>query len=130
MNLPHFACAALNAGDEMIPAPAWKAKPPPAFGSGKLGTPFERMHLANASARGGGPELGPVEAALGAAPPVAVVEPGLDADPHAASMTEQPTTASNIAGFGRPPAALDAALHVWSVCRTGRTFDVVVRPSR
>jgi hypothetical protein len=45
----HFACAVLNAGDaESIPALKWK--PPPGFGSGKLGTPLERMHSANASA--------------------------------------------------------------------------------
>jgi hypothetical protein len=47
MKCRHFACAALNAGDEgFIPALAWKRKPPPAFGSGKLGTPLARMHLA------------------------------------------------------------------------------------
>ena len=63
MNLRHFACAALNAGDEMIPARAWNSKPPPGFGSGKLETPLARMHLANASAPGG-PALGPVEPAL------------------------------------------------------------------
>ncbi len=41
----HFDCAALNAGDEAsIPAP--REKPPLALGSGKLGTPFERMHWA------------------------------------------------------------------------------------
>jgi hypothetical protein len=129
INFPHFACAALNAGDETVPALAWKAKPPPAVGSGKLGTPFERMHLANASAPGG-PELGAVEAAPGASPPVAVDEPGLDTDPHAASTTEQPTTASRVADFARPPAALDAAADIWSICRTDRTFDVVLRPGR
>jgi hypothetical protein len=43
----HFACAALNAGDEgFIPAPTWN--PPLGFGSGKLGTPLERMHAAKA----------------------------------------------------------------------------------
>src|SRR5271170_4608846 len=47
MSLRHFACAALNAGDEgFISALAWKAKPPLPLGSGKLGRPLERMHLA------------------------------------------------------------------------------------
>jgi hypothetical protein len=49
-SLWHFACAALNAGDEgSTPASVWKRKPPPALGSGKLGTPLARMHLAKAS---------------------------------------------------------------------------------
>src|SRR5580693_5460981 len=43
----HVACAALNAGDaRSIPALTWK---PPPVGSGKLGTPLERMHLVYAS---------------------------------------------------------------------------------
>jgi hypothetical protein len=47
----HFARAAWNAGDEgSTPVPAWKTKPPPALGSGKLGTPFARMHRAYFSA--------------------------------------------------------------------------------
>jgi hypothetical protein len=54
MNFWHFACAALNAGDEVIEALAWKLKPPPEFGSGKSGTPLERMQFANASALDGG----------------------------------------------------------------------------
>jgi hypothetical protein len=48
MYLWHFACAAANAGDETPEALAWKLKPPPGFGSGKFGTPFERMQFANA----------------------------------------------------------------------------------
>jgi hypothetical protein len=51
MSLAHFDCAERNAGDEgKTPLPSWK--PPPGFGSGKLGTPLARMQLANAS----GPE--------------------------------------------------------------------------
>jgi hypothetical protein len=51
----HFACAALNAGDEgSIPALRWKRKPPSGFGSGKLGTPAERMQPANASVAAAG----------------------------------------------------------------------------
>ena len=49
----HFACAALNAGAAgLLPAGMGNRAPPPALGSGKLGTPLARMHLANAS----GPE--------------------------------------------------------------------------
>ena len=56
----HFARAALNAGDEgLIPAPTGKRNPPPGFGSGKLGTPLERMHLANASPRPAPGAVGP-----------------------------------------------------------------------
>ena len=45
MSFWHFACAALNAGDEgLIPARLRTALPP-GFGSGKLGTPLARMHL-------------------------------------------------------------------------------------
>ncbi len=51
MKCRHFVCAVLNAGDVgFIPALVWKRKSPPAFGSGKLGTPLARMHLARASA--------------------------------------------------------------------------------
>ena len=48
MSLRHFACAALNAGDLGSIQRARTGKPPLAFGSGKLGTPLERMHLAKA----------------------------------------------------------------------------------
>ena len=45
-NFWHFACAASNAGHERsVPAGIWK--PPLALGSGKLGTPWERMHCEN-----------------------------------------------------------------------------------
>jgi hypothetical protein len=50
MNFWHFSCAALNAGDELREGLARKLKSPPGFGSGKLGTPWERMQFANASA--------------------------------------------------------------------------------
>ena len=47
----HFALAALNAGAAgLAPAGISKSCPPPSGGSGKLGTPLARMHLANASA--------------------------------------------------------------------------------
>ena len=50
MNFWHFACAALNTGDVgLIPATVWNLAPPPGCGSGKLGTPFARIHLAKAS---------------------------------------------------------------------------------
>jgi hypothetical protein len=73
MNLWHFVCAALNAGDEAVAALAWNAKPPPGDGSGKLDTPLARMHLENASAPGR-PAPGAVEPELLAPPPVAVLE--------------------------------------------------------
>ena len=48
----HFACAVLNAGAAgLVAAGMAKSAPPPALGSGKLGTPLARMHLANASGR-------------------------------------------------------------------------------
>ncbi len=47
-SLRHFACAALNAGDDgSIPEFDGIWMPPPPVGSGKFGTPFERMHSAN-----------------------------------------------------------------------------------
>jgi hypothetical protein len=49
MSFWHFACAALNPGEDgFVPALSWKP-PSPGSGSGKLGKPLERMHLANAS---------------------------------------------------------------------------------
>jgi len=49
-SLVHFARAASNAGDDgSIAPPTWKVAPSEEPGSGKLVTPFERMHLANAS---------------------------------------------------------------------------------
>ena len=47
MSLRHFACAALNAGDEGFIS-ACLAEASAAIGSGKLGRPLERMHLAKA----------------------------------------------------------------------------------
>jgi hypothetical protein len=68
----HFACAALNAGDERsIPGPSWK---PPPLGSGKLGTLLERMHLAYAS-NADCTSPGPDEPEPAAASPVAVLDP-------------------------------------------------------
>jgi hypothetical protein len=47
MSLRHFACAALKADDEgSIPLPIGIWKSPPVPGSGKLGTPSDRMHSA------------------------------------------------------------------------------------
>jgi hypothetical protein len=54
--------------------------PPPELGSGKFGTPCERMQLAKAS-----PE-----------PPAAAPCPGLLDDPHAAMAGTQPNAASTI----------------------------------
>jgi hypothetical protein len=43
----------LNAGDEG-PDPGVSSKPPLVLGSGKLGTPLERMHCANSNSSGKG----------------------------------------------------------------------------
>ena len=99
----HVARAALNAGDDgLSPAPAWKRKPPPAFGSGKLGTPLMRMHWAYFSASrcncvglAGEPELGaPLLAVVLLAAPVDVVvlRLAIDGDfepPHPAASNER-----------------------------------------
>lgn len=46
----HFACAARTAGDDgSTPEPGENSKPPPDDGSGKFGTPCERMHTEYAS---------------------------------------------------------------------------------
>jgi len=66
----------------MNPALAWKSKPPPGCGSGKLDTPLARMHLANASAPGG-PALDPV---VVAAPALDAVEPTVLALPTVAPV--------------------------------------------
>lgn len=47
-SFPHFACAALKLGDEGS-MPALSLSPPAGLGSGKLGTPSERMQLAKAT---------------------------------------------------------------------------------
>ena len=45
----HRACAILNEGaNGLMLEPAASLMPPPALGSGKLGTPCERMHSENA----------------------------------------------------------------------------------
>ena len=78
----HFACAAWNAGDEGLIA-AGMRKPPPGLGSGKLGTPLERMHLANASPGPPAPEAAEPELAAPALvvllDPAAVAEAALGA---------------------------------------------------
>ena len=51
-SLWHCACAALNAGENGLMFEPWAMlMPPPALGSGKLGTPCERMHSENAKKR-------------------------------------------------------------------------------
>src|SRR5580693_9318754 len=50
MSFWHFTCAALAAGAPRLSPDVLKRKPRPGCGSGKLGTPLARMHLANASA--------------------------------------------------------------------------------
>jgi hypothetical protein len=119
MSLWHFACAALNAGDVMSPALAWKRKPPPAFGSGKLGTPLARMHLAKATpARSGlaalsGDELAPPELAdEGPFPEERCATVGLDEPPQPASAS---TTLRRAAPLSRR-ARGGVSLLVWMVC--------------
>jgi len=123
----HFACAVLNGGDEgSIPVPTWKRKPPPAFGSGKLGTPLARMHSAyfsesccNCVWLGAEPELAaPLVVFVLPAAPVDVVVPMLAIDgdfepPHPAasnekharapSNNEQRTLEPNIGSNGSTP---------------------------
>jgi hypothetical protein len=68
-NFWHLACAALNAGDECS-APGGREKPPP-LGSGKSGTPLDRMQWANSSSCDvkspgpGGPPVDPDEDDVG-----------------------------------------------------------------
>jgi hypothetical protein len=83
------------------------------------------MHFENASSPDP-PAPGAVEPELAAVVLVARTEEapreaGVDAAPQAASTSEQPTTASDVASFGRPRAWLDVVLRIPSVCQTGRT---------
>ena len=81
--LLHALWADWNAGDSgLIPEPTGILTPPPPPGSGKFGTPCERMQSAN---------LIPVEA-----PPAPVDE--LDEEPHAATASTQPARASERTG--------------------------------
>src|SRR5580658_5455108 len=87
-NFLHFACAALKAGERgSIPASRRKRKPPLALGSGKLGTPPERMHLTNASSAACG-ELAPAGAA--ARSPLAPRDPVFAARRATPALEEEP----------------------------------------
>jgi hypothetical protein len=80
--LEHAFWASWNAGDwGSIPELELIWIPPPALGSGKFGTPCERMQSANL---------------IGAEPPLALEE--LAEDPHALSASAQPTAASATTG--------------------------------
>jgi hypothetical protein len=87
MSFWHFACATLNAGAAgLFPTGMGNRAPPPGLGSGKLVTPFARMHLANAS----GPEPlspGVVEPELAARSPVVVTVGLPELPPHPAART-------------------------------------------
>jgi hypothetical protein len=74
--------AALNAGENgLSPDPPLNWMPPPGLGSGKFGTPCERMHCEKATGR-----------------PLATVDvPGLLAEPHAEMTTAQLRAAIAIA---------------------------------
>jgi len=73
----HALRADLNAGAcGLIPVPARLSPPPPSLGSGKVGTPLARMQSANFSPR------------------EALPWPVVCDDPHPATATTQPTTAS------------------------------------
>ncbi len=132
MSFWHFSCAALNAGDEGL-IPARENSPPrPGFGSGKLGTPLARMHLANAS----GPDPaapGAVEPELVAPPPVAVLDTAVGAARRARRRSGRAGRASPASSHqdaahecydgehAGPPCAgqspsMDAVLHLVSVC--------------
>src|ERR1700677_1518711 len=109
MSFWHFACAALNAGEEgFVPAPTWN--PPPACGSGKLGTPLERMHSANASIFCSTLALlsgdGELPSALADEPPfpgATCATPGLDEAPQPAASSAPPTIIS-VVNAARGPA--------------------------
>src|ERR1700722_10790636 len=131
MSFWHFACAALNRDDERsIPALAWKRKPPSAFGSGKLGTPLERMHLAKAIAACWGlavlsaDEAPRAELAEDAPFPVErCATPGLDEPPQpaSASATLASTTTPRLTHFMRcsAPSAAAQRHHVRRKLRIG-----------
>ena len=79
----HFRIAAWNCGERgsmPLPEPNWRE--PPAPGSGKLATPFTRMHLENLSAA----LRPPAPIATSTAPPA---PPALAAEPLPAEPTEE-----------------------------------------
>jgi hypothetical protein len=80
----HACRAALNAGDcGSSPVPV-RSMPPLVLGSGKVGTPWERMHLDSFSAG-----LGPAGLLFAL---FVTVPLGAPMDPHAASATQHPAT--------------------------------------
>jgi hypothetical protein len=76
-NGEHLRCAERNAGDRGSIEPGFSWTPPPGPGSGKFGTPFERMQFANLRPPGTPPD--PDE---------------LPEEPHAAIASAQPASAS------------------------------------
>lgn len=95
----HARRADLNDGDcGLIPAPARLIPPAPAFGSGKLGTPWARMQFANATGCEWAPER--------------VVLLRWCEDPQAASATAQLTAARLPHTLRRPRSRIS-----WQVVR-------------
>ena len=100
MSFWHFAVAARNAGAAGLFPTGTRTTPLSGVGSGKVGTPLARMHLANSSAIGP-PVPAAVVRELVLSPPVAaldpavILEPGLDSE-----LAGLPTVAA--AGPGEP----------------------------
>jgi hypothetical protein len=121
MNLWHFVCARLNAGDEMTATLAWNSKPPPGLGSGKLDTPLARMHLANESAPGAvAPALDAPAAAVDSevvAPPAATAGELAELPPHPATTMIRTTPQTK-----RAPGGINLLVFTRSVLR-GRLFQ-------
>lgn len=84
----HACRAAWNAGDCGFNPLPLRSMPPLVLGSGKVGTPWERMHLASLSAG-----LGPAGLLFAL---FVTVPLGAPMDPHAASVTQQPATLTTV----------------------------------
>lgn len=84
--MAHARWADLNAGDCGLIAEGRSTPPPPAVGSGKLGTPCERIQLASSTA---------------CAELLALL--GLGEDPHATIATAHVIAASEIRGLWQSP---------------------------
>jgi hypothetical protein len=138
----HFVCAASNAGAAGLD-PMGISPPCPGFGSGKLGTPLARMHLANASGpeppAPGAAECEPVAPPLAAVVDPAVVDPAVVAPPtvvwlgalppHPATripLTSVATTSSR-AGGKRVGLCVSAGRHR---APSARTFSCAHRSTR
>lgn len=106
-SLWHLSWAALNAGADGSTPLVLNVNPPPTFGSGKLGTPFARIHLENAT-----PDGAPVTAAAVVLGAVAVLDPALTAP--------SPATALGLGALPPHPASRTAVATVVSASERAR----------